>query len=186
MRGALCPTEEELADYLVGVLANDRHEHLTGHLDSCAECQARIGLLAQSPDTYSSHAGPIAPPDAFAGEPQLQQALARAQDLGCPPVADTVPLDQIGDYGILEEIARGGMGVVYKARQKSLNRIVALKMIRAGDLASAANVQRFRAEAEAVASLDHAHIVPIYEIGEGRVGDNSPAVPYFTMKLIDG
>ena len=78
------------------------------------------------------------------------------------------------------------MGIVYRARQKSLNRVVALKMILAGGLASAANVQRFRAEAEAVANLDHAHIVPIYEIGEGRVSDDSPAVPYFTMKFIDG
>ena len=86
----------------------------------------------------------------------------------------------LGPYQILDEVDRGGMGVVYRARHVGLNRVVALKLIRSGELASAEEVQRFQTEAAAAAAMNHPGIVPIYEVGELQ-GHH-----YYTMAYIDG
>jgi hypothetical protein len=140
-----------------------------GEVPQVAEYQAR----------FPHHA------DALAIQFDLQGHLDRTTDAPTQlPSPATAPagasLPEMPGYEILGELGRGGMGVVYKARQTRLNRVVALKMILAGELASAAEVQRFRTEAEAAAHLDHPHIVPIYEVGEHH------GQPYFSMKLVEG
>ncbi len=87
---------------------------------------------------------------------------------------------KVGEYELIDEIGRGGMGVVYKARDRRLGRLVAVKMIRSAALASPAEVERFLAEARAKARLDHPNLVPIFEVGE------ADGLPYFVMALVDG
>src|SRR4030095_12147771 len=114
------------------------------------------------------------------GDVEANRANATPQSKKDPKAFRAAPLGEFGGYELLEEIGRGGQGVVFRARQKGLNRTVALKVISLGQWASKAHLTRFRREAEAAASLDHPGIVPIYEVGE-RDGSC-----YFSMKFVEG
>ena len=118
-------------------------------------------------------------PDGLCAACLLESAF-EDQDLAAGEQSKAAPLLAFNDYELLEEIARGGMGVVYRARQKSLNRPVAIKMILGGHLANAAELKRFRAEAETAAQLQHPNIVAIHEVGE-HAGQ-----PFFSMDLVEG
>src|SRR6266568_2660676 len=133
----------------------------------CTACLFETGLNLLTDDPVAGLDEPGA--DAARPLPRVKQKSDRARMLG-----------DFGDYELLEEIGRGGQGVVYRARQKSLNRTVALKVIGLGHWATEAHLKRFRLEAEAAASLEYPGIVPIHEVGE-RDGSC-----YFSMKFIEG
>jgi hypothetical protein len=158
-----CLTPDELRGLHLGDLSESVLRELTGHLEACPRCEA----AAQALDTLLD---PVA-------------AAYRHSAQAGPPAAPA-PV-RVGEYDILGELGRGGMGVVYRARHRRLRRTVALKMLLNGGFADGHQRARFRAEAEAVARLQHPHIVQIYEVGEHDGGDGLPW-PYFTLELVDG
>jgi WD40 repeat protein/tetratricopeptide (TPR) repeat protein len=168
---------EILAAYLGAAEAGqapDRQELLARHPDLAAELTAFFA----DHDRLQQLAAPLRPVAEVVAPPTEAPTLGLEND--SPTAAPLGTIRYFGDYELLEEIARGGMGVVYRARQVSANRIVAVKLILAGQLSSHADVRRFRSEAEAAANLDHPHIVPIYEVGEHE------GQQFYSMKLVEG
>src|SRR5665213_3615278 len=159
-----------------------RHPELAPDLEAFFADHDRVDQLAQPlrlPSPPPSHR--TEPEEGVTGVYGAAQPATLASGetpLIGPPLGTKVRY--IGDYELLDELGRGGMGVVYKARQSKLNRLVALKMILAGEYAGEKELARFRTEAEAVARLQHPNIVQIFEVGE------HDGHPYFSLEFVDG
>src|SRR5262249_31562684 len=136
---------------------------MAAHLEQCSRCEAAAETLDYLSD-------PV--------------VAAYRRSAAVNPSAGAAAPRHVGDYEILEELGRGGMGVVYKARHIRLQRVVALKMLLVGSFADRDRLRRFRAEAEAVARLQHPNIVQIYEVGEYDEDQPEPR-PYFTLEFVD-
>jgi serine/threonine-protein kinase len=154
------PTPEQLAAFDRGDIAEADAAAIEDHLATCPECLARLESGSGQDDLL-----------------RLVRAASRGDRAGTPPiVARHIPTG----YELIEPIGRGGMGVVFKARQRALGRLVALKQIRAGLDAAPKELARFQGEAEAAAMLSHPHIVRVFDVGQ------QDGLPYIAMELVEG
>jgi serine/threonine protein kinase len=195
----LCPSDLELTGLLEEALGTAERDALAQHVDECVSCQERLARLTGATDQETSGRAEH-PPWGSTGEAEMIRRLKRrppwlaasdppeaatpAGDLPHPVILKPAAVDHerpsVPGYEILEELGRGGMGIVYKARQLGLNRTVALKMVLPGIRTGPKDRARFRAEAAVIARLQHPNIVRIYDVGEaaGR--------PYFVLEFVAG
>lgn len=191
-----CLDPEDFADLDAGNLTEPELDRVIGHLSSCAKCETLLQQWQGSTDDELSdkvrkcfRLEPIRRDSALS----LIEAAALDQTGPIlvqqiqPVISDTASLSKsligarIGQYQILEEIGRGGMGLVFRAIHVKLNRHVAIKIIRAGFYADTHAIARFRTEAGAIARLTHSNVARIYDYS-----DQNDSLPYFVMELIDG
>jgi tetratricopeptide (TPR) repeat protein/tRNA A-37 threonylcarbamoyl transferase component Bud32 len=140
----------------------------------------RAADLYQTVDPSTPPTDPNQTIDPSTAHAPVSQAETAPDDIFWPTEDDKPPLPKVPGYEILSILGQGGMGVVYRARQQGLKRLVALKMIRNAALAGAADLARFQIEAEALATLQHPNIVQIYEVGK------VDSLPYFSLEYVDG
>jgi eukaryotic-like serine/threonine-protein kinase len=186
------PSDEDLRALSLGHIAEEELARVSAHLDDCPACCRRIDQLAIDDSLQARLRQNAARRDALLVTPAQRRAAVRAlrhrqeAEAAAPTPAPEATLlilqtpKQVGDYDILKEVGRGGMGVVYQARHRNLHRWVALKMVLAGEFASPTQELRFRLEAELAARVQHPNIVQVHEIGthEGR--------PFLSLEWLDG
>lgn len=188
-----CPSDPDLAGFVRGAVTPERKEQVTSHLLGCADCRERLARFALDAAGIRQIFGPESEPDTVAprtddAAPSISEARTLLLGANTPlliPHPLPMGLPNIPGFEVLGEIGRGGMGVVYKARHRKLNRLVALKMILTGVLADPGTVQRFLFEAEILARIRHPQVVQVYEV-DTFAGPGGVAVPYLAIELLEG
>jgi tetratricopeptide (TPR) repeat protein len=174
---SLCPPREQLAALLNDELSDADRADVTTHLDSCGSCQHLLESLRGTVEFQSNETaaqGAKIDETIEASQSMMRTAAETAAKQSLPANLN------VPGYKMLDELGRGGMGVVYKAKQLSLDRLVALKMIRSAAIAGPDQLARFNTEAESLAQLQHPNIVQVFEIG--RHDD----MPYLSMEFVAG
>jgi WD40 repeat protein len=185
------PEDAALRALSLGQLAEAELARVSAHLDACPECCARIDQLATDDHLLTRLQHAVHRDEVLVGPVQRRSAVralrhakaagtaTRKRDSDAVKVILPTPR-QVGDYDILGEVGRGGMGVVYRAKHRTLHRPAAVKMILAGEFASPAQERRFRLEAELAARVRHPNIVQVYEVGsyDGR--------PFLALEWVGG
>jgi serine/threonine protein kinase len=193
-----CPEPGELKQLLDGTLLGSREEDVNAHLESCSHCQQTLEGLAAGKESWSGTVKNLReekPPLAPGLRRVLEESLRAREDEGTEPETkptDDFPLDfldpaenpahlgRLGHYEVVEIIGRGGMGIVLKAFDTVLHRIVAVKVLAPQLATTAAARKRFEREARAAAAISHEQVVAIYEVGEVK------GLPYLVMEYVAG
>jgi serine/threonine-protein kinase len=180
-----CPSRDALLAYALGKLPGASLESVAEHVTQCPRCNSTLNQLQTQEDTLVRNLRRFVPVDASAGltaqDSKSQDATVDYSRPVSPLPATTLSLPcRLGRYELLKELGRGGMGVVYLARQIGLNRLVALKLAFGGVPVEIEALARFRTESQAIARLQHEHIVRIYDYGE------EDDRPFFAMELLEG
>jgi serine/threonine protein kinase len=161
-----CPGADELAGFATGNLPRPAFERIAGHVEHCPACETALATLDDPSDPFLAPLRRAAQAEVRAGQPVPGELLAVARTSGetrCGP-------QRLGKFELLEELGLGSFGHVFRARDTELGRIVAIKLLRAGRLASREEVERFTREARSAAQLQHPGLVGLYEIGQTEGG----------------
>ncbi len=191
-----CPNERELMDYALGKVSDERSEQIDVHLDACHVCTDALVATHEPSDTLVSNLRQPREPDPYAQEPKLREVLAVVQAIGRDPSfigtgpgidrpdASASPFSEdlgaIRDYQLLAKLGQGGMGTVYKALHRKLEKVVALKVLPADRMKDAHAVARFEQEMRAVGRLEHPNIVGAHDAGEHE------GTHFLVMEYVDG
>lgn len=190
--GTGCPAADDLGGFLLGKLPMERYEEVGAHLESCPECQARLGQLREASLRFQSRIPDTAACDPFQSEAGCDIALASVGQLlrglveASNPTATTAATPaakdpvQLGPYRILKKLGQGGMGAVYQALHTRLKRLVAIKVLATHRLGDPSALARFQREMEAVGRLQHPHIVAALDANEDQ------GTHYLVTEYIEG